>query len=297
MKILVLGATGQLGSELQRNLASLGQLITLGTHDAHYYCDLQHTNELIKILKQIRPSVIVDAAAYTAVDQAQKNPEMARQINAVVPSVLAHEAAAIDAWLVQYSTDYVFNGDGSRPWMETDLAEPLNIYGQTKLEGDLAIQASGCKHLILRSSWLYSRQGKNFVRAILKRAQTQDHLAVVNDQFGAPTSASLIANLTVQALKLVMQRPELGGLYHVAAQGETSWFEYAKFVLEQARLRGIPLRVMPDEIQPVSSQSYGALAPRPANSRLNTDKFCATFGVTLPPWQEGVAQLVAELAQ
>ena len=239
----------------------------------------------------------MDAAAYTAVDQAQKNPEMARQINAVVPSVLAHEAAAIDAWLIHYSTDYVFNGDGSRSWVETDLAEPLNIYGQTKLEGDLAIQASGCKHLTLRTSWLYGKHGKNFVRAILKRAQTENHLAVVNDQFGAPTSASLIASVTVHALKQVTQRPELGGLYHVAAQGETSWFEYAKLVLEQAHLHGIPLRVMPDEIQPVSSQSYGALAPRPSNSRLNTDKFCMTFGVTLPPWQKGVAQLVAELAQ
>ena len=297
MKILVLGATGQLGSELQRSLSSFGQLITLGTHDAHYYCDLQHTNELIKTLKQIRPSVIVNAAAYTAVDQAQKNPEMARRINAVTPSVLAHEAAAIDAWLIHYSTDYVFNGKGSRPWVETDLAEPLNIYGQTKLEGDLAIQASGCKHLILRTSWLYGKHGKNFVRAILQRAQTQDHLAIVNNQFGTPTSASLIASLTAHALKQVIQRPELGGLYHVAAQGETSWFDYAKFVLEQARLHGIPLRVMPDKIQPVSSQSYGALAPRPANSRLNADKFCTTFGVTLPPWQEGVAQLVAELAQ
>ncbi|QIM48057.1 dTDP-4-dehydrorhamnose reductase [Pusillimonas sp. DMV24BSW_D] len=297
MKILVLGATGQLGSELQRSLASFGQLITLGTHDAHYYCDLQHTNELIKTLKQIRPSVIVNAAAYTTVDQAQKNPEMARRINAVVPSVLAHEAAAINAWLIHYSTDYVFSGKGSRPWVETDLAEPLSVYGQTKLEGDLAIQASGCKHLILRTSWLYGKNGKNFVRAILQRAQTQNHLAVVNDQFGAPSSASLIASLTAHALKQVMQRPELGGLYHVAAHGETSWFEYAKFVLEQAHLCGIPLRVMPDEIQPISSQVYGALAPRPANSRLNTDKFCTTFGVTLPPWQEGVAQLVAELAQ
>tara|TARA_R100001143_G_scaffold62256_1_gene65103 strand:+ start:2962 stop:3885 length:924 start_codon:yes stop_codon:yes gene_type:complete len=297
MKILILGATGQQGSELQRSLSSFGQLTTLGTHDAHYYCDLQHTNELIKFLKQIRPSVIVNAAAYTAVDQAQKNPEMARQINAVVPSVLAREATAIDAWLIHYSTDYVFSGKGSRPWVETDPAEPLSVYGQTKLEGDLAIQASGCKHLILRTSWLYSKHGKNFVRSILQRAQTQDHLAVVNDQFGAPTSASLIANLTAHALKQVMQRPELGGLYHVAAQGETSWFDYARFILERAREDGIPLRVMPDEIEPVSSKDYGALAPRPANSRLNTDKFCTTFGVNLPPWQEGVAQLVAELAQ
>ncbi|HCP76484.1 MAG TPA: hypothetical protein DIU11_01785 [Pusillimonas sp.] len=173
----------------------------------------------------------------------------------------------------------------------------MNVYGQTKLEGDLAIQASGCKHLILRTSWMYGRQGNNFIRAILQQAQTQDHLAVVNDQFGAPTSTSLIANLTAHALEQVMQRPELGGLYHVAAKGETSWFGYAQFVLEQAHLNGIPLRVMSDEIQPVSSQDYGALAPRPANSRLDTNKFCANFGVVLPPWQEGVAQFVAELAQ
>ncbi|MCE7058231.1 dTDP-4-dehydrorhamnose reductase, partial [Algoriphagus sp. AGSA1] len=231
-------------------------------------------------VRQIQPQVIVNAAAYTAVDQAQRHSEVARQVNAIAPEALAYEAAVLDAWLVHYSTDYVFSGEGSRPWFETDLAEPLCTYGQTKLEGDLAIQASGCKHLILRTSWLYGKHGKNFVRTILQRAQTQDHLAVVNDQFGAPTSASLIASLTAHTLKKVIQRPELGGLYHVAAQGETSWFDYAKFVLEQAHLRGIPLRVMPDEIQPVSSQSYGALAPRPANSRLNTDKFCTTFGVT-----------------
>ncbi len=297
MNILVLGATGQLGSELQRSLSSFGQLITLGTHDIHYCGNLLHTDQLIKTLKEIQPGVIVNAAAFTAVDQAENHPDMARKVNAVGPGILAHEAAESGAWLIHYSTDYVFNGTGSQPWVETDRADPLNIYGQTKLEGDLAIQASGCKHLILRTSWLYGKHGKNFVRAILQRAQTQDHLTVVNDQFGAPTSASLIASLTALALKQVMQHPELGGLYHVAAQGETSWFEYAKFVLEQAHLRGIPLRVMPDEIQPVSSQSYGALAPRPANSRLNTDKFCTTFGVTVPPWQEGVAQLVAELAQ
>lgn len=297
MTTLLLGEAGQLGRELQRSFPQSGFFITGKKSNVHHLNDRKNCDELIKIVKETHPSVIVNAAAYTAVDQAQKNPEMVRQINAVIPSVLAHEAASIDAWLIHYSTDYVFSGKGSRPWVETDLAEPLNIYGQTKLEGDLAIQASGCKHLIFRTSWLYGKHGNNFVRAILQRAQTQDHLAVVNDQFGAPTSASLIASLTVHALKQVMQRPELGGLYHVAAQGETSWFEYAKFVLEQAHLCGIPLRVMADEIQPISSQSYGALAPRPGNSRLNTDKFCTTFGVTLPPWQEGVAQLVAELAQ
>jgi len=294
MRALLLGQDGRLGIELRSRFAHFGELVTT---QANYFHSLHDLAEIVTSIHQIKPDIVVNAAAYTAVDQAQKNPEIAHQINTMVPSVLAREATAIDAWLIHYSTDYVFNGVGSRPWLETDLAEPLNIYGQTKLEGDLAIQASGCKHLILRTSWLYGKHGKNFVRAILQHAQTQDHLAVVNDQFGAPTSARLIASLTAHALKQVIQSPELGGLYHVAAQGETSWFEYAKFVLKQAHLRGIPLRVMPDEIQPVSSQSYGALAPRPANSRLNTDKFCTTFGVTLPPWQEGVAQLVAELAQ
>ncbi|HBT33486.1 MAG TPA: dTDP-4-dehydrorhamnose reductase, partial [Pusillimonas sp.] len=289
---------GQLGTELQQYLAQSKQLLTQGRHKVqYYYDDLRHTKKLIKSLKQIRPNIIVNAAAYTAVDTVQECHVIARQINTIAPSILADEAATLGAWLVHYSTDYVFNGNGSQPWLETDRAHPLNVYGQTKLEGDLAIQASGCKHLILRTSWLYSRCGNNFVRAILQRAETQDQLAVVNDQFGAPTSANLIAKLTAHALEQVMQRPELGGLYHVAAQGETSWFYYAKFVLEQAHLRGIPLRVKPDEIQPVSSQDYGALAPRPANSRLNTSKFCANFGVDLPPWQEGVAQFVAELAQ
>ncbi|MBC7203209.1 MAG: dTDP-4-dehydrorhamnose reductase [Pusillimonas sp.] len=297
LTIFIIGQTGQLGTALRNALKPTGESTIASMHPVPYSGRLQHTNELVKALRQNRPQVIVNAAACTAVDQAQNNPEMARRVNAVAPGVLAAEAAATGAWLIHYSTDYVFSGKGSRPWVETDRADPLSVYGHTKLEGDLAIQTSGCKYLILRTSWLYDRQGKNFVRTILQRAQTQDHLTVVNDQFGAPTRASLIANLTAHALKQVMQRPELGGLYHVAAQGETSWFEYAKFVLEQARLRGMPLRVMPNEIQPVSSQRYGALAPRPANSRLNTDKFCATFGVTLPPWQEGVARLVAELAQ
>ncbi len=295
MKILLLGKTGQLGTELQRSLLPLGELITLSRHSTDHCGDLLRLNELVDTVRQIQPNVIVNAAAYTAVDHAQIQANEARQMNAVAPGVLAQEAAALGAWLVHYSTDYVFSGRGSRPWAETDPTEPLNVYGQTKLDGDVAVQASGCKHLILRTSWLYGRQGGNFARTILQRAQTQDHLAVVNDQFGAPTGADLLADLTVHALAQAMQRPELAGLYHVAAQGKATWFSYAQFVLEQAQRRGLALRVPPEAVEPVSSEAYGALAPRPANSRLNTGKFCSAFGVALPSWQDGVARLVADL--
>jgi len=245
----------------------------------------------------VQPNIIVNAAAYTLVDQAEHNPNLAHRINALAAGELAKNAVLLNAWLVHFSTDYVFNGQGTQPWTETDLPQPLNVYGRTKLEGDQAILASNCKHLILRTSWVYGLHGNNFAKTILEKAQTQDSLEVVNDQFGAPTSAELLASLTTQTLLLAMKNPKLGGLYHVAAQGEASWYTYAQFLLEQALREGLTLRVKPEDLIPVSSAQWSAPAARPSNSRLNTTKFCETFGLTLPHWQEGVTQFVRAYAK
>lgn len=297
MKILLLGKSSQIGTALYPFLGSLGTVIAPERNSTNLYGDFQQLAKLADTARQVRPDIIVNAAAYTAVDQAQNQSDAAFQINAEAPRVLAQEAAALGAWLVHYSTDYVFNGKGAQPWLETDAPEPLNVYGQTKLEGDLAIQASGCKHLILRTSWVYGLQGRNFARTILEKAQTQSSLQVVNDQFGAPTEANLLADCAMKALELAMQRPSLSGLYHVVAQGEASWFTYAQYLLQQAKLHGLPLRVQAEDLLPVSSEAFKALAKRPANSRLNTHKFCETFGLALPHWQEGATRFVRAFAK
>lgn len=296
MKVLLLGKSGQLGTALQRSLPALGAITALNLNSTNYCGNLAHP-ALRQSVQQIQPNIIVNAAAYTAVNNAEDERDLVHQANAVAPGVLAEEAARLDAWLVHYSTDYVFNGQGARPWTEADPCSPLNVYGRTKLEGDQAILASGCKHLILRTSWVYGLHGNNFAKTILEKAQTQDSLKVVNDQFGAPTSAELLASLTTQALLLAMKNPKLGGLYHVAAQGEASWYTYAHFLLKQALREGLTLRVKPKDLIPVSSAQWSAPAARPGNSRLNTTKFCETFGLTLPHWQEGVTHFVRAYAK
>jgi dTDP-4-dehydrorhamnose reductase len=297
MKILLLGKFGQLGSELACVLTNLGDVIAPQRFNTALPGNMLDLSMLRDTVQRIKPNLIVNAAAFTAVDLAEKDPSLARRVNALAPKMLANEALAMNAWLVHFSTDYVFNGQGTRPWTETDPGDPLNVYGRTKLEGDQAILASGCKHLILRTSWVYGLHGNNFAKTILEKAQTQDSLKVVNDQFGAPTSAELLASLTTQALLPAMKNPKLGGLYHVAAQGEASWYTYAQFLLEQALQEGLTLRVKPEDLIPVSSAQWPAPAARPGNSRLNTTKFCETFGLTLPHWQDGVAQFVRAYAK
>ncbi len=293
MKILLFGKNGQVGWELQRSLAPLGELIALDTDCKEMCGDFTDPDGLVRTVRAVAPDVIVNAAAHTAVDKAEGEPELARVINALAPAVLAQEAKRGNAWLIHYSTDYVFDGCGDRPWHETDSTAPLSAYGTTKLEGEQLIQQAGCRHLIFRTSWVYGTRGGNFAKTMLRLAQERDNLSVVNDQVGAPTGAELLADITAHAIRAA--RPELSGLYHLVAGGETSWHGYASFVLDYARRAGIPLKVMPDAIQPVPSSAFPTPAKRPLNSRLDTAKLQSTFGLILPLWQNGVARMLTEI--
>lgn len=296
MKILLLGKSGQVGWELQRALAPLGTLIVLGRKAEGGYCgDLSRPDALAASLRTIAPDVIVNAAAYTAVDRAEDEPELARAINAAAVAVLAREARELNALLVHYSTDYVFDGSNSRPWSEDDATAPLSVYGQTKLEGEEAIRASGCTYLIFRTSWVYAARGQNFARTMLRLAGEREQLAIVADQVGAPTGAELIADVTAHALRTTRQRPELAGLYHLAAAGETSWHDYARFVFDHARARGRSLAVR--EIKAIPSGDYPTPARRPLNSRLDSTKLCQAFGLAMPDWRLGVARMLDEILE
>ncbi|WP_066705806.1 dTDP-4-dehydrorhamnose reductase [Curvibacter delicatus] len=301
MKILLLGKSGQVGWELQRALSVLGEVVALDRHGAEGLCgDLSDLQGLAKTVRRVQPQVIANAAAYTAVDKAEGEPELARTLNAQAPDVLAREAQQLGAWLVHYSTDYVFDGSGDRPWRETDAPAPLSVYGQTKLEGERQIVSSGCRHLIFRTSWVYAVRGNNFAKTILRLACEREQLSVVNDQIGAPTGADLLADVTAHALRHVL--PPVGhnnlaqsGIYHLTASGEASWYDYARFVLENAiRAEGV-FKLRPDNMVSVPSSTYSMPARRPHNSRLDTAKLRATFGLSLPDWRLGVSRMLAEL--
>ncbi len=296
MKLLVLGKNGQVGWELRRSLAPLGEVIALGSGSEGDLCgDLSQFDALRATIRAIRPDVIVNAGAYTAVDKAESEPERAMAINGIAPGVLAEEAARLDAWLVHYSTDYVFDGSGCAPWREADVTAPLNTYGRTKLAGEQAIQAAWRKHLIFRTSWVYGEHGNNFIKTMLRLAQERDSLNVIDDQIGAPTGADLIADVTASAIRKALQDDTVAGLYHLAGAGETSWFGYARHVLEQARERGVALRVQPEQIGAIPTSAYPTPAQRPGNSRLDTSKLRATFGVELPEWRDSVTSVLASL--
>lgn len=296
MKILLLGKNGQLGWELQRSLAPLGELIALdrsGQYNHQTLCgDLTNLDGLRQTIMVLKPDVIVNAAAYTAVDKAEGEPQLAQLINAQAPKVLAQEAFKVGAWLVHYSTDYVFDGSGNRAWCETDATEPLSQYGQTKLSGEQAIQDSGCNYLIFRTSWVYGNRGNNFAQTMLRLASERQTLSVINDQIGAPTSAALLADCTAHALHQAICSPELAGLYHLAASGQTTWYEYANLVIEQARTMCKELLV--SEIKPITTLEYPTAAKRPLNSRLDTSKFYSSFNLVLPEWQHGVIRMLHE---
>lgn len=295
MKMLLLGKNGQVGWELQRSLAPLGEVLALDRHSTTHGGDLSQPERLAQTVRDYRPDVIVNAAAHTAVDKAESEPDLARCLNATAPAALAQAAAEIGAWLVHYSTDYVFNGQGELPWQEGDATGPLSVYGQTKLEGEQAIAASGCQHLIFRTSWVYAARGGNFAKTMLRLARERDRLTVINDQHGAPTGADLIADVTAHALRSVMQQPELGGLYHLVASGETTWHGYASQVIGQARLMQPELGLKVTDIAPVPTSAFPTPAHRPLNSRLNTDKLQQAFGLVLPPWQQGVDRMLTEI--
>ena len=295
MKILLFGKNGQVGWELQRSLAPLGEVIALGTTSQDYCGDFTDLAGISETIKTIKPDVIVNAAAHTAVDKAESEPELARTINALAPAVLAKESARLNALMIHYSTDYVFDGSGDKPWLESDQTSPLSIYGATKLEGEQLIQASGCRHLIFRTSWVYGARGGNFAKTMLRLAKERDSLKVIDDQIGAPTGADLLADVTAHAIRTARRNPEVSGLYHLVAGGETSWHGYAIFVLDYARRAGIDLKVAPDAVDAVPTSAFPTPAKRPHNSRLNTEKLQKTFDLHLPHWQAGVTRMLAEV--
>jgi len=289
MKILLFGGSGQLGWELQRSLAPLGQVLVAGRE-----VDLAQPQRLADAVRAARPDVIVNAAAYTAVDKAESEPQLAQAVNADAPGVLAREAASLGAWLVHYSSDYVFDGSGDQPRDETAPTAPLSVYGRSKLEGEMGIRASGCRHLILRTSWVYAARGGNFARTMLRLGQERDQLRVIDDQIGAPTGADLLADITAHALRAAQRDEALAGIYHAVAAGETSWHRYASFVIDWARERGLPLKVAPGGIEAIPTSAYPTPARRPLNSRLSTRKLREAFDLTLPPWQHGVQRMLTE---
>jgi len=294
MKILLLGKGGQVGWELQRSLAPLGELTALDFDSTDHHADFTRPASLAQTIRTIRPDVIVNAAAHTAVDKAEAEPALAATINAEAPRVLAAEAAALGAWLVHYSTDYVFDGSGTDARDESAPTGPLSVYGRTKLEGEEHIRASGCRHLILRTSWVYAARGGNFARTMLKLAAERDELKVIDDQIGAPTGADLLADITAHLLRTAQADERLSGTYHAVAAGETNWHRYATFVIDWARAQGLPVKVARDAVHAVPTSAFPAPARRPLNSRLATGKLRAAFGLTLPPWEQGVQRMLTE---
>ncbi|XHS80400.1 dTDP-4-dehydrorhamnose reductase [Burkholderiaceae bacterium UC74_6] len=292
MKILLLGPRGQVGWELQRSLSPLGDLVAL---DRSQGADLADPEAVARLVRQHAPQVIVNAAAYTAVDKAESEQAVCHTINAEAPARLAAVARESGALLVHYSTDYVFDGSGSTPRDEGAATGPLSTYGATKLEGENAIRASGCQHLILRTSWVYAARGGNFAKTMLRLAAEREQLKVIDDQIGAPTGADLIADVSAHLIRTARQQPELGGLYHLVAGGETSWHAYAHHAIEFARARGAAVKVAPDQILPIPTSEYPTPARRPLNSRLSTAKLQQAFGLTLPQWQIGVERMLMEI--
>ena len=298
MKILLFGRSGQVGWELQRSLSVLGELVALG-HDAagnpDQLCgDFNDLAGLAETVRRVKPDVIVNAAAHTAVDKAETQPALARTLNALAPGVLASEAQKLGAWLVHYSTDYVFDGSGTQPWRETDATNPLSVYGQTKLEGEQQV-ATNARHLIFRTSWVYAARGGNFAKTMLRLAGEREALTVINDQMGAPTSAELLADVTAHALVAAMRQPGLAGLYHCVAAGETSWHGYASYVLAEAQALGWPLKAGPAQVAPTATASYPTPAQRPLNSRLDTTRLQSSFGLVLPHWRVQVKRMLQEI--
>lgn len=293
MKILLFGADGQLGWQLRRSLGVVGSVTAL-TRSSTPCGDLSDAAGIARAVRELRPDAIVNAAAYTAVDRAESQTEAAFAVNHAACDVLAAEAARIGAWLVHYSTEYVFDGSGHAPWRETDATAPLNAYGRSKLAGEQAIAAACPRHLVLRTSWLFDTWGDNFLKWLLRAASLRPALDIVDDQWGAPTRAALVADVTAHLLRAAA--PQLAGIYHVAAAGETSRHGYASYALECAAACGLPLQAGAGTLRGVPSTTFATPAARPANSRLDTARLRSSFGLVLPPWQDGVRAVVAEIA-
>ncbi|MBM2882797.1 dTDP-4-dehydrorhamnose reductase [Chromobacterium phragmitis] len=294
-RILITGKNGQVGHELQRALAPLGELVALDREGM----DLAKGDAIPALLDALRPDIIVNPAAYTAVDKAESEPELAHAINAVAPGMMAQWAEANDALLVHYSTDYVFKGSGTAPWSEDDAADPQSVYGLSKWQGEQAVREATERHLILRTSWVFGAHGANFLKTMLRLAGERTELKVVADQIGAPTSAALIADTTAQLIRRYLADSERGpfGTYHLAAAGETSWHGYAQYLIGQASKLGFPLTLTADAVYGIPTEAYPLPAKRPANSRLDCGKLQRDFGINLPTWQYGVDMALAALWQ
>ena len=297
-KILLFGKGGQVGWELQRSLAVLGEVVALDFDSAEFCGDFTNLPGLSATVEALQPDIIVNAGAHTAVDKAESEVDLVRTINALAPGALASAAKRVGAWLVHYSTDYVFDGSGQNPWAETDATSPLSVYGRTKVESEQLIAASGCKHLIFRTSWVYAARGGNFAKTMLKLAQEREQLKVINDQTGAPTGAELLADVTAQVLQTVCTRPDTGreysGIYHLVASGATTWFDYANHVIEFAKKVKPGLQIAARIVEPVPSTAFQTAARRPLNSRLDTRKIKETFGLVMPHWSVGVNRMLTE---
>ncbi|GAA5014950.1 dTDP-4-dehydrorhamnose reductase [Massilia kyonggiensis] len=294
MKILLTGKNGQLGFELQRALAPLGEVVAVGTQD----CNLADADALRALVRRVAPDVIVNPAAYTAVDKAESDEATARAVNAVAPAILGEEGAKLGALVLHYSTDYVFDGTNQRAYTESDVPAPQSIYGRTKLDGELGLAATNPRHLILRTSWVVGAHGGNFAKTMLRLAGEREKLTVVADQFGAPTPAALLADLSAHLVREHARARGAGfpyGTYHVAASGETSWHGYAQFVIGEALAAGKALKATVDAVAPLATEQYPTPAKRPLNSRLDTTRFRTTFDLRLPPWQEGVRHVLQQI--
>lgn len=294
MKILLTGKNGQVGFELQRALAPLGEVVAVDQHE----CDLSNPDAIRQLVAKVAPQVIINPAAYTAVDKAESEPQLAQAINGTAPGVFGEEAARLGALVIHYSTDYVFDGCVSGAYLELDTPNPQSVYGKSKLAGEKALQASGADHLIFRTSWVFGAHGANFAKTMLRLAAEREGLKIVADQFGAPTSAALLADVTAQVLGQYKRDGRTGfpfGLYHLVAGGCTTWHEYAQTVVRAALAAGKPLKLTADDIVPITTADYPLPAPRPANSRLDTQRLRETFGLELPAWQSGLGHVLQQI--
>ena len=295
-RFLITGANGQLGFELQRALAPLGEVVACVRDD----CDLSNPDSIRSAVRSVKPDVIFNAGAYTAVDKAESEPDLAHSINAVAPGIIGEEVAKIGALVIHYSSDYVFDGTNPESYLETDIPNPLCVYGMTKLAGEQALAASGAMHLIFRTSWVYGLNGKNFIKTILRLSSERSELKIVADQFGAPTGAALLADVSAHVAARYFREGANSfpfGLYHLVASGETSWHGFAQHIVAKATAADWKLQATPDRILPITTSQYPTPAARPANSRLNTSKFSEAFGLQLPDWRNGFDQVMDALVQ
>lgn len=294
MKILLTGKNGQVGFELQRALAPLGNVHAVDVAE----CNLADEKSIRQLVQRVKPDVIVNPAAYTAVDKAESEPEIAHAINARAPGIFGEEAEKIGAWVIHFSTDYVFDGTKDGAYCEDDSTNPQSVYGCTKRDGDLALQAANPRHLILRTSWTVGAHGNNFAKTMLLLAADREALSVVADQYGAPTSAALLADVTAHLIRQQLREGSAGfpyGTYHLVAGGETNWCDYARYVVGEAIKAGKPMKATPETVTPIATSQYPTPASRPANSRLETQRFRHTFGLELPHWQDGLSHILQQI--